>query len=210
MYDTYTNLKRLAENWEGNNDLREVTAHYQKTEDPIAFSFIFTRVWKVSLSITKNFFGMTEDDMGSYMTEELHKALMNYDLNHTQSVQYFYSVFLKRRFYSETKSLNYNKRKANQNTTSFTINEGDSGGELQYQPEDKDNPFERIDLRLVLDKITDLTETERKYCYQVGLTTGNEPKDSDIARELGVSSSAITQAKKKLINKLRPYFIQCT
>lgn len=153
-------------------------------------------MWSISLSVANKFWGLTDEEKVSIVTEELHKALMDYQVANVATVQNFYSTYLKRRFYAETKLLQMDKRKANAVTTSYHDAPELLEGKL-------DNNLEVTELTLSLQG-QELSEREQTYCQIVASSTGNIIKDSDVAKLMGISASAINQMRKRLAIKLQP------
>lgn len=197
MYETYQNLKKLALLWEGSTDLDEVCEHYQQTQDPLAFSYIFEKVWRVSVSVANKFWGLTDSDKASLITEELHKSLLNYSKEQTATVQNFFSIYLKRRFYAETNMLNHQKRKANLIASCYD-------DFVDIMKTSNDTNLDITELNLTLQGAEYLNQREKEYCQLVVSTTGEPIRDSDAAEMMGVSSAAIHYLRKRLETKLQP------
>lgn len=197
MYETYKNLRKLSELYTGQTDLAQVAQHYQTTQCPITFSYAFVKVWTISVSVSKRYYGLTEEDKVSFVTEELHKALIDFNVTKNDALHNFYSVYLRRRFYAETQMLHMDKRKANTAATSYE--------ELAVTFEGRnDNNLEVAEINLFLQQGDNLSEKEQRYCQIVANSTGNLIKDSDAAKLMGISASAINQMRKRLATKLQP------
>jgi|GEM_PF-2589624 DNA-binding CsgD family transcriptional regulator len=197
MQQTYQNMKKLtvSENF-SSNLISSLAAEYQETEDPVIFAKVFCDLYPYTLTQVNKYFNLTDEDKASFVLEELHKAMLVYDETKGAKIQTLFSTYLNRRLYAETMMLNHQKRKANYNTGDFEDVE-------IYQSSETD--FTKIEFMETLKKVDSLTDTELKYC-EIVMSEHQEVTDSEVARALDVSPSAIFQLKKRLKTKLNLNF----
>lgn len=203
MQETYTTLGKVAELYEGPKELEELAFEYQFNEDPAAFAYAFRKLFGTMVQIAKSKYGLDYEDKVSICCEELHSALMNYERRggseKKATLHTMYAKYLNRRFYAETRLTNMDKRKANspENCTP----QGDDSY-MEKLTADTTQEYNAIELVQAIDSSDNLTRREKDYCKHLVTSTGALSKDSEIAKELGVSPSAINQLKKRLADKL--------
>jgi RNA polymerase sigma factor (sigma-70 family) len=202
MRETYENLRELANLYRGTEALEELALNYQNTEDPIILAYVFTKQYGLIYGVCQKYFYLNESDFASFSVEEVHKVLMKFDPNAEKvaSVRTMIVRYLERRLYKETKELNYQKRSANNTADSYEVfvTEQQTSSKAMSYKEDK---FEMVELIDLVNKVDSLTDNEIKYC-KIIMQSGDKVKATDIAQELGISSSAVTQIKKSLQGKL--------
>lgn len=202
MRETYESLKTLGNLYRGTETLEEIAINYQNTEDPIILAYVFTKQYGLIYGVVQKYFYLTEDDFASFAVEEVHKVLMNYNpyAEKKASVRTMIVRYLERRLYAETKNLSYQKRSANNTADSYEVYVADlnTGSKSMSYKEDQ---FEMIELLELVEKVDNLTKNEIEYC-RIIMQSGDKVKATDIAQELKISSSAVTQIKKSLQGKL--------
>jgi hypothetical protein len=209
MYETYRNLRKLADGFEGDqNDLIAATELYKQVQCPITFSFIAIKLWGNAVGTVSKFWGLTDEEKASFVTEELHKSLMDYDHEKGASVQTFFCRYLARRMYAETKLLTLDKRKANFMLDEQVVEDGEDRKveKISLQAAD-DRNLEITDVEQTLKASKDLSERELTYCILIARSSGEPLKDSDAAHIMGISPSAIYQMKQRLVDKLAPLLL---
>lgn len=193
MEAMYKNLLPMANMYEGENDSTEITELYQQTQDPKYLSYIFCNYYRYIRTVADRYFYITEQDKGSYAIEELHKAMLDYDSSKGAKIETLYVAYYERRLRMETQALNTHKRKANNECEDYAetveINEGAFDSELAM-----------AEIALALEQSAILTENELAYCRIIMLDENT--KDSDVAKLLDVSASAVHQMKKRIAKKL--------
>lgn len=199
MLDTKNNLQSLAELYTGNTEntneaLKEAVAKYQKENAPEILSFVYCRIYGVTTNVAKKFSYMDNSEKASLSTQALHEAMLNYDLESKQSVQYYFSIVYRNVLLNETRSQQMDMRKANEQMEEFDVVTAATYGE-------QDDKLEAIDLVHTLESLG-LNRTELAYCKEV-VNNNSEVKNVDMAVKLGVSGSAIKQMKDTLKRKLR-------
>lgn len=193
MYGTYHRLLELAGLYEEEETNCELAIKYQVNEDPIYLAVIYCRYFAYIKSTAGRYFNITDADKESYALEELHKSMLDYKITGGAKVQTLFITYYNNRLRAETQSMNLQKRAANNNCEDFEETAEIFNGYI-------DDEINIIELSTALDQMEQLTENEKMYCKIVIQT--DEIKDIDIAKQLGISSSAIFQLKKRLAKKL--------
>lgn len=199
MLNTLNNLQQLAELYKGNIEqtneaLVQAVETYQVNHAPEILSFVYCRIYGVTTNVAKKFSYMDNDEKASLSTQALHEAMLNYDLESKQSVQYYFSIVYRNILLNETRSQQMDMRKANEQTEEFDV-------VTMAQHGEKEDKLEAIDLVETLENLG-LNKTELAYCKEV-VNYNSEIKNVDIAVKLGISGSAIKQMKQSLKRKLK-------
>ena len=198
MQQTYVNFKNLSSLHTGTTNFNELALEYQSTENPAILAFCFCQQYPYIVSQVSKYFNLTEDDKASFAVEELHKSLLDYCTSKGASARTLFSRYLNRRMYAETNMLNHQKRSANNSASCYeSLVEENSGFSGATTSDDFTNT---IDLYESMRKAGCFTDNEIKYC-KIILTDSEITSDSDAAKLLGVSPSAIFQLKKRLKKK---------
>lgn len=193
MNQTYKNFLKLSSLYRDQKaDLSAVALEYQRTNDPVCYSFVFCRLYAYMITQTDKYFYLTDSDKDSYCMEELKKAMIDFDSTKGAKIQTLFDRYLNNRLRTETEQLSRDKRKVNNNTENYDIAHNKSTyDELS---------FDCIEVIESL-KTLPLSDNELKYC-QLIVHNANKINDSDIAKLLGVSSAAIHYIKNSLSKKL--------
>lgn len=205
MNDTFKNLKSIAEMYEGNkNDLDLIAIEYQKTKDNVLLAVTFCELYQhISLRVNK-YFNLTESDKASFALQELETAMLDFRTGKGAKLKTFYTRYLDRRMYAETNMTNHQKRSANNSCGSFeSVNEeivGKGSKKKSFNMKYTEDGFGNYEMMESLEKAKVLTENEIKYC-KIIMRESSIVTDSEVARELSVSPSAINQLKKSLAKK---------
>lgn len=195
MQTTYKNFSNLSTLYTGDtSNLDNLALEYQRTEDPILLAVVFCRQYPYILTQTNKYFNLSESDKASFVVEELHKSMKDFQTGKGAKIQTLFSRYLNRRLYAETSMLNHQKRSANNSADSYE--EVAETNPMKYEEEAYEN-YELIDSLKSADILTD---NELKYC-RIIMTETDKVRDSEIARELGITASAINQLKKALKKK---------
>ena len=194
MEKTYLNFLRMAELYEGEGDNNELVREYKRTKDPIYLAEIFCRYYPYIQKTAARYFNLTEQDKASFAVEELHKAMLDFEEDRNCQIQTVYITYLNNRLRAETQAMNLQKRKANNNCDSF---EQTAVSILKGY---RDNELDVIEIQTALEQSEILTENELEYCKII--IGSDNVRDSDVAKELNISPSAVFQIKKRLSKKL--------
>ena len=192
MYNTYKNMRRIAEMGKEMNDISNLAERYQQNQDMVYLSVIFCEYFPYIRQTADNYFNLTDEDKSSYILEEIHKSLMDYDASRNTKIQTIMMKYIKNRLRSETQQTNMQKRKANNQTASYDntlgIFEGKHSGGL-----------DRVEMDTTIEQMKSLSENEKEYCK---IVSSNDYTDSDVARVMNVTASAINQMKKRIKRKI--------
>lgn len=192
MYTTYKNLLILSDLYEGEETNSNLALKYQQTKDPIFLAVVYTRYYAYIKTTADNYFNLTDADKASFAIEELNKALLDYKLERGAKVQTLFIKYYKNRLRQETQATNLYKRRANNNCDNYETAEIFEG----Y----KESSFGFVELELALEQADLLTENEKMYCKII--MSSDNVNDSDVAKKLEISPSAIFQIKKRLRTKI--------
>lgn len=192
MYNTYKNLRRIAEMSNERGDISSLALKYQKNQDMMYLSVIFCEYFPYIRQTADNYFNLTDEDKSSYVLEEIHKSLMDYDETRNAKIQTIMITYIKNRLRSETQQTNMQKRKANNQTSSYEntagIFEGKHSGGL-----------DKVEMNTTIEQMKALSENEKEYCK---IVSSDDYTDSDVARIMNVTASAINQMKKRIKKKI--------
>jgi DNA-directed RNA polymerase specialized sigma subunit len=195
MKNTFKNFQELATLYSGQtSNLDELALNYQESQDPVLLAVVFCKQYPYILTQVDKYFNLSEADKSSFAVEELHKAMNDFKTEKGAKIQTLFSRYLNRRLYAETNMLNHQKRSANNTADSYEevmIQVTQGYDEVGYSDCDFYNSL--IDSEL-------LTVNELKYCRIIMRET-SKLTDSEVARELNVSPSAVNQMKKALKKK---------
>lgn len=195
MQNTYKNFMELTALYTGNTtNLDNLAIDYQISQDPVLLAVVFCKQFSYIMTQVDKYFYLSESDKSSFAVEELHKAMMDFQVGKGAKIQTLYSRYLNRRLYAETNMLNHQKRSANNSADSY------EAVMLNNTTGYKEEAFEDYALLSSLEDADILTENELKYC-QIIMRESSIVTDSEVAREIGVSPSAINQLKKALRKK---------
>lgn len=195
MYQTYKNFKNLTTLYTGEtSDPSTLAIEYQKTQDPVLLAVVYCEQFAYILTQVEKYFNLTDEDKASFSVEELHKAMMNYNPQGGAKLPTLYSRYLNNRLRAETQMSNHQKRSANNQCECYeAITMNVEGVE--------DDRLKDLEFYHSLEQSGMFTENEIALC-KIVMNDTIHIKDVDIAKQLKVSSSAITQMKRSLAKKL--------
>ena len=170
--------------------LEEIATVYKKDLSPSLLATAFAKTYKLIISISNNYQGLTQDDIASFSLEKLDFCLRTYEANNAAFSTYFF-VNLRNRFREETQQLNTQKRKALFYSQSY-----DAMVENGFDLESPEHISEAIDNM----ESYGLTERERLYCDLILRDYTN----AEISNLLEVSVMTLSNMRKKLRRKLTP------
>lgn len=197
MQSTYMNFRELSKLHQGPTDLNTLALNYQNTENPVILAFSFCQQFAYIVSQVNPYFYLTEADKSSFAVEELHKALKDYNPSKGASARTLFSRYLNRRLYAETNMLRHQKRSANNTADCFE----ELASNNMINDKVSDTFTSEVALLHSIETSGMFTENEIKYC-KIIMRDSDVPRDSDVARLLSVSPSAINQIKKSIKQKL--------
>jgi len=196
MIETYENFKELSNLYTGEDtNLDNLAIEYQQTEDPCLLVHVFCKWFPYTVSQVSKYFYLTEEDKASFVVEELHKAMTDFDVTRGAKIQTLFSRYLNNRLRAETQMMNHHKRRANNSTDSYQAFAEVTQGH-------KELGYDQVEFLNIIRTSCNLNDNEVKYCEIVTSVDPNNIKDTDIAKLLGVTSAAINYMKKKLAEKL--------
>lgn len=213
MYNTLKNFKQIA--ILNSEELTpKLVESYKETQDGTILAKVFVKYFAHFKNVADRYFGLTDEDRASYIVEELHGAMMNYDSN-KGSIGTLASRYIANRLRCETEAINADKRKSTLESDSFEakIEEGARGIEGAREDE---IVFESVDL---IDSL-DLTPNEKEFCKiflldrtqelanpENDTTVGSKLKvmNTEIATLLNISPTAVKNIKDSLKKKLNPF-----
>lgn len=206
MRETLRNFKSIACLYDGDKkNLNYIALEYQRTGDSMLLAVMYVEMYPYLLTQVRNYFQITEQDKASYILSELHQSMLDFSETGGATYRTFSIRYIKRRLFAETSSLNRKKRIANEQTASYDQiidpNAERTGDNLTVDGYYEEEGFDNCLAIETLESSPILTNTEIGYC-KIILRESSTVKDIEIAEELKVSSSAITQAKKSLRKKL--------
>lgn len=199
MQKTYETLHELSKLHSGNTSLESLSLDYQSSRNPEIISYVFCKLFNLSVSNTNRYFTLTDADKASFCLEELDKAMLAFDATKGTKFSTLYVTYLLNRLRVEAYSLTHQLRKGNYDTESLDIEQNDDNFSIIQGMDEKE--YDVIDLHETLESFN-LTPNELSYCKIA--TKYTSLKDTDIATMLGISSAAITYLRRSLSKKLSP------
>lgn len=201
MKTTLKNFQNLAKLADNTKPEKELIVEYQQSKKPEIFCLMFCRYYQMMNSTANQFFNLTEHDISSFATEELSKALLDFNpCKGSGNLGGLLKKYLFNRLRSETEKLANHKRKINFQSEYLDSMRDENGNEMKNQISDCRDYFSFFDVFATIQSFK-LTANQLKYCVEV--MSGNEV-DSDIADKLGISSAAVFKMKKSLRIKFEP------
>lgn len=191
----------------GTTDLDLVALEYQQTKDTVLLAYTFCELRMHITMRVKTYFNLTESDKASFALQELETAMLDFKVGKGAKLKTFYTRYLDRRLYAETNMTNHQKRSANNSCGSFEKVTEEIAGKHSKKPiqmnynEDGFGNYEMVRSLEKAEKAKVLTDNEIKYCHIIMRESAEIVSDSEVARELSVSPSAINQLKKSLAKK---------
>lgn len=189
--ESFQSIAALYENTSTNLD--EITIEYQSTRDVVNFAYVFCKLFPYTKTQVDKYFYLTDSDKASFAVEELDKAMLDFKLGQGAKIQTFYSRYLNNRLRSETQLLSHQKRKTNNSCESYEAFMEIRQGYIEQGY--KNSEF------IEMLRHMNLTDNELKYCHII-MNDHIEVKDSDAAKQMGVTSAAVHYLKKNLAKKL--------
>lgn len=190
MYNTVKMFQQYVIWGKLNEPLESLAVEYQATHSQALFATIFYKVFKLAITESHQFFGLSEQDIASWSVEKLHDCLTYFDRTQNMRFTTYYGVALRNKFKEEINARNMQKRKIAYFSDSLeqALERG-----FDYPAPDEDTTI----LELETNKL--LTEREKKFCYMVV----QHYSSLEIAKTLGVSQMTLTNIKKQLRYKFK-------
>ena len=179
MLNTLKMLKPLIADEMRGLTLNELALMYQETHDCRILATSYSKIYKLAISISNNFWGLSESDLASFCLEKLDYCLLTYKPDF-QFTTYFSTIF-RNKLREETEALNYKKRKCILVSINELINIG------------IEDTYDILEMFIP----SNLTDREYKLCKLESI--GYDKKDC--AKKLGVSTMTICNMEKSLRNK---------
>ena len=184
MVQTYKSFKSIE-------DVRKVSqeqfiSEYQATQDPQILARMFCSNVGLIFTTSKEFFNLSSPDVASFSVEELHRALLVFNLERKQAkFSTYFRICLHNRLRKETQALSCTKRKA--------LDKCLSDDDLDLKVFDD---LTHINFQL----LPNLTDQERRFC--AFLSSNTHSLDSDFAKLEKVTSARIHYLRDSLRQKL--------
>ncbi|MDD3039728.1 helix-turn-helix transcriptional regulator [Bacteroides sp.] len=173
-----------------NEPVERLAVEYQATLNHTIFATIFYKVFKLAVTISHEYYGLTAEDIASWSVEKLEYCLRTFKAEENGKFSTYYGAVLRNKFKEETVALTMQKRKVHMYTDSL-----DKAVELGF-----DTPAPTIDdMWLNIETDSNLTPREKQFCYLVI----NRYSSLEIAETLGVSQMTLTNIRKQLRVKIR-------
>lgn len=178
-----------------NMTLEEIAEAYRESLNPSLLSLAFEKTYKLIISVSNKYYGLTEEDIASFSLEKLDMCLQTYKVGQANFSTYF-TTTLMNKFREETEALNTQKRKV-----LFFSESYDLMVENGY-----DSVAATCEENAIIDTLNeyDLTEKELQYCSLILCDWSN----SEISKMLGVSVMTLSNMRKKLREKLLPLALE--
>lgn len=198
MYKTYKSMKPIAQMLDKklkDLELEDLAEKYQEYPDSTIFAYCFVEHFGVIKIISDKFYYISNSDKSSFVLEELHKCLMEFD-KRKGNFRAMYSTYVKNRLRHETQKINYQKRK--------TIHISDSLDRLQ-----EDEGFDYSVTNFEIDKI-ELIETiksskleKREKDYAILLVENESITNRHASNLLGIKENIVPYLKIKIKKELK-------
>jgi RNA polymerase sigma factor (sigma-70 family) len=171
--------------------LEQIAEAYRESLNPSLLALAFEKTFKLIIHVSKNYYGLTDEDIASFALEKLDICLQTYRSGQANFSTYF-TTTLMNKFREETEALNTQKRKALFFSDSYEVMV-ENGFDLVAATCEDDE---------IMDTLTQykLTEKELQYCSLIL----NEWSNSEISKMMGVSVMTLSNIRKKLREKLMP------
>lgn len=167
--------------------LEEIAEEYQEEKQPELLASAYSKVFRLVIAASNNYYGLAETDIASYTLEKLDESLQTY--NGGAKFSTYFRTVMSNKFREETQALNTHKRKV-----IFHSNSYDTMVENGY------DIAQETEIKIELEGYG-LSEREKKYCmYMMAQETNQEA-----AEHLGVSTMALTKMRRRLRRKLSNY-----
>ncbi len=173
----------------------EITIAYKDSLNPSLFALAFEKMYKLIISVSHNYYGLTEDDVISYGMEKLDYCLQTFKVGQAEFSTYF-TMVLMNKFREETQALNTHKRKAIFFSDSYEVMVENGFDLIAATCEDDE----------IIDTLTqyNLTTKELQYCELLL----NGWTNKDISDKMEVSIMTLSNMRKKLREKLMPLALE--
>lgn len=171
--------------------LEQIAEVYEESLNPSLLALAFKKTFKLIISVSNNYYGLTEEDIVSFSLEKLDMCLQTYKSSQANFSTYF-TTNLMNKFREETQALNTHKRKAMFFSDSYEAML-ENGFDLIACTIEEDNFIESL-------REYNLTTKELQYCELLidGWT------NKDISDKMEVSVMTLSNMRKKLRLKLTP------
>jgi hypothetical protein len=195
MKNTYRNFGQLSKLYYNQEaDINYVVLDYQATNDPVCLAFVFCKLFPYTILQTNKYHHITTEDKASFAVEELSKAMRDYSpLSKKAKIQTLFDRYLHNRLRMETEKVSFHNRRANNGADNYEF----VADKTIYM----ESQYDQVEFIETL-RSMNLSDNALKYCELIVRTSDNKIKDTDIAKMLGISSTAIHYIKESLVSKL--------
>jgi hypothetical protein len=194
MYETLKTLCNSITDEKFDMSLEEIAERYQSNQQASLLALAFSKTYKLAYNISSAYWGLSDDDIGSFALETLHNSLLSFKQNGGAKFTSYYATSYKFRLRTETIALNQPKRKIN---CSYMVTSYD---ELISAGYDEAVQFESNIEVLDLIRNAPLTKNERTYCELVAIGYGS---NSEIAKAMNITAMMVSHMRKNLRKKLK-------
>ena len=197
MYNTLRMLKPLMTPDALALELEELSEKYKPEKNPIYLAVAYHKVFAFIIRCSKDFFGLSEQDIASFSLQELDKCLQTFDCGQASFFTYYHTV-LRNRLRTETQANNTDKRRQN-----FEVCSLDELLESKDFQEMGTEDYYSLSLFEIL-PAKHLTTQEIKLCSLImdGFTM------SDIAKMMGISNPRVFHIKNNIHKKVACLTVQ--
>ena len=187
MKATLKMLNQLVEEEILEMTLEQISSKYQESKDPRYLATSFNKIYILAINISKNYYGLDNQEISSITVEKLDYCLLNYKKGVAKFSTYFTTI-LKNALREKTQSLNAHKRKVIFCSGSYEaiIENG-----FDIKADEIENIVEVIES-------WQLKEAEENYCKL--LVRGYSNKE--IAEKLQVSIMSLCHWRKNMRDKI--------
>lgn len=195
MLETLKTLSNLIIPEHRQLTLEQIAEQYKKDLNPSLLAIAFEKTYKLTLNLSSNYFGLSQEDIASYSLEKLDQCLQTYEKGNAAFTTY-YSIMIGNKFREETQALTTHKRKAIFHSESYEVMR-ENGFDLVSPCQENSDLIETL-------SSYSLTDREFEYCKLILSNYTN----SEISKYLGVSVMTLSNMRKNLRQKLMPLSLQ--
>lgn len=198
-YQYYLSLsKNYKERFQEESQITDsVLVNSINNKDGAAVAYAFCKYYIINLNVRNEYFGFDDQDFDSFLAEEIVKAASKYSDTSKKFVS-MVSVYFRNRVRMEMYALNKASRKILSGREYVSVD----NEEVFTEPVDLNatNDYDLIEVEETISKLS-LSENEMKYIAVV-IHSDILLKDSEVAREIGISRAGVGVIKKSLKKKL--------
>jgi hypothetical protein len=205
MLETFKTFKKLGDLYDRLETVEETVENYQNCDDPyeknLMYAKVFCHVFGMAYKRTNSYDCrlLGESEKVELVIDAVNNVLEVFDVKKGYKLTTLFAHSLERQIYRVKKNNMLHKHRAHYTAKNF---EKDEDWSNKPQNRYQDSGIIEIEILETLRKIEDITENDLKYCSIVMRYDRESISDSDIARIMKISPSALFQLKKRLQKKL--------